>query len=382
MNGIGANQNTDVEQWLYGTYPLIHKIWKHAFTNRYNLSLNLELNCTICKVKPSSGMHYGVKICEADKQFLKRTFHHKIKYPECTKLNNVEICPPRPRGWCQLCRLTACLSAPVNIFMIRVGESSTRGNQTKYNHEETVSIECPPQYNLNIIKPCLEKENSFKHEEPNRYSISLAPSYNYYPSLQSNCIPSTNDKIDSSRFSLGVEEREVAPRLTVKKELLKEAWEEILVFPESSVKKELLEEACLPLDLSRKSKQTEMEDQWYIDELNFVENACNFTNVNDNLEEPLDLTTPGFVSSNCSPNKSWLEKYSKPFLSRSLNELKGRSTPSPGPDGNNKFSINSTVLGNALAQIQGNISVSSLANLSSLSDILSESDKVTTTLSE
>ena len=72
--------------------------------------------CLICNLREHTGPHYGVFMCEADKQFLKRTFHKGFKYAACSKSG----CPPKPRGWCQRCRLAACLSTPLNLAMLRI----------------------------------------------------------------------------------------------------------------------------------------------------------------------------------------------------------------------------------------------------------------------
>ena len=79
MDYKGYTQYSGPESWLYTTYPHLHAIWRQAVTSSDTTTFNLELSCTICKVKPSSGLHYGVKICEADKQFLKRTFHYQLQ---------------------------------------------------------------------------------------------------------------------------------------------------------------------------------------------------------------------------------------------------------------------------------------------------------------
>ena len=77
--------------------------------------------CLICNLREHTGPHYGVFMCEADKQFLKRTFHKGFKYAACSKSG----CPPKPRGWCQRCRLAACLSTPLNLAMLRIANNNT-----------------------------------------------------------------------------------------------------------------------------------------------------------------------------------------------------------------------------------------------------------------
>jgi len=77
---------TGAEQWLQETYPHLYPIWLHSISNTEEYQLNtLELTCSICRIKQSSGLHYGVKMCEADKQFLKRTFHYQIIYSPCAQ---------------------------------------------------------------------------------------------------------------------------------------------------------------------------------------------------------------------------------------------------------------------------------------------------------
>ena len=85
--------------------------------------------CSICQHRPHSGLHYGVLICEAGKQFLKRTFHQQLVYQACMSR---ACCPPRPRGRCQACRLAACLSLPLQVDLVRQGHKQDHqegGNQ-------------------------------------------------------------------------------------------------------------------------------------------------------------------------------------------------------------------------------------------------------------
>lgn len=82
--------------------------------------------CKICQIRPNTGHHYGVKTCEADKQFLKRTFHERQTYKVCTLQ-----CPPRFRGWCQYCRLRSSLLTGINLKMIRIGDRSKKEPRSK-----------------------------------------------------------------------------------------------------------------------------------------------------------------------------------------------------------------------------------------------------------
>merc|ERR1719219_463307 len=131
-------------EWLRETYPTIHAAWTQSFSSQDPSMMTFELTCKICELKPSSGVHYGVKMCEADKQFLKRTFHYQIVYSPCSQ-TDISDCPPRPRGWCQICRLRKCLSFPVNINLIRIGNKTNKSKPR----------EAPPQVSITVIPPPL-----------------------------------------------------------------------------------------------------------------------------------------------------------------------------------------------------------------------------------
>ena len=143
------------EEWLRQTYPHLHAAWLQTFSNLENFNMmNMQLTCMVCQIKPSSGLHYGVKMCEADKQFLKRTFHYQIVYSKCGKEGE---CPPRPRGWCQICRLGRCLSTPVTISMIRIGNKSLPVKQTKKEAAPlfTIKVEVPTQVPQVPLQPSI-----------------------------------------------------------------------------------------------------------------------------------------------------------------------------------------------------------------------------------
>ena len=143
------------EEWLRQTYPHLHAAWLQTFSNLENFNvMNMQLTCMVCQIKPSSGLHYGVKMCEADKQFLKRSFHYQIIYPKCGKEGE---CPPRPRGWCQICRLGRCLSTPVTISMIRIGNKSAPVKQSKKEVVPlfTIKVEVPDQLPEAPLQPSI-----------------------------------------------------------------------------------------------------------------------------------------------------------------------------------------------------------------------------------
>jgi len=387
MEYKGYTQYSGPEAWLYATYPHLHTIWKQAFTSKNTTSLNLELSCTICKVKPSSGQHYGVKICEADKQFLKRTFHYQLKYPPCTR-DGEGVCPPRPRGWCQLCRLRTCLATPINIAMIRVGDKLAGEGKTKKSAKSKKTQEPVPFTIQMAIQPIQE------FQVPEHYSIADWPlAFPPPPAFQ--CYPTATTP---SFYDLPTFYRTPSPQPQDYSNSPSCHEEQNQNYKPDQEVPPVLQE-CLPLDLSMKPEPAIDDDQWYTDELTFAEFPTKLL-LSHPKDEPLDLTTAGSKSN--SPSKScfskpsslgfdfskaslrpsypfWGSDSSKSSLSRpSSADGRIRSTPSPVLEasyGLNKLSVNSTVLGDALAQIQANISASSLANLSSVSDILTDGDK-------
>merc|ERR1712228_952805 len=124
---------------------------------------------------------------------------------------------------------------------------------------------------------------------------------------------------------------------------------------------------CEPIDLSLKRKRKSFEEYTFSEELPFKQ--YRFSD-----EEPIDLSVS---SRNTSASHIKLMNRYDAMWNRS-SDLRLRFTPSPSlENGNsvNKLSVNSTILGDALEQIKANISASSLANLSSISDILPESEK-------
>ena len=374
--------NNGAEAWLHYTYPYLHAIWQQAYTNKdYNTTSTDNNICTMCMVKPSSGTHYGVKICEADKQFLKRTFHYKLVYPPCTK-EGLGVCPPRPRGWCQLCRLRTCLAAPINISMIRVGDIKVGGRKIKKSVKGKQSTEEHSPVTIQMtIQP---KEEHQRHLFPENYTFANWPlAFPPHPAFQ--IYPPTSTT--PSFYDIPSFYRTPSPTFDDHSSLpeSQSVYGGQTQFQDPQQKPY----SVTPLDLSIKPMPVQDDEQWFADELNF-------TNLQTKLlflpsrEEPLDLTTTGSSSASSSarssPNKCLYSKpsflgteFSKSFMSRpSSADGRIRSTPSPVLEasyGLNKLSVNSTVLGDALAQIQANISISSLANLSNVSDILIDGDK-------
>ena len=184
-------------EWLRETYPPIHAVWTESFSSQDPSMMTFELKCMICELKPSTGVHYGVKMCEADKQFLKRTFHYRIVYSDCKK--DLAVCPPRPRGWCQMCRLRKCLSLPVNINLIRIGNKT---NKSKVKEE-------PTQISITVIPPPvpLVEQTEFSNLD---YNIKSLPSLEFFQYREPRLIP--DYQIDCSQpLDLSVKRRETPP---------------------------------------------------------------------------------------------------------------------------------------------------------------------------
>eukprot|EP00092_Neocalanus_flemingeri_P023833 GFUD01025858.1.p1 GENE.GFUD01025858.1~~GFUD01025858.1.p1 ORF type:complete len:374 (-),score=72.16 GFUD01025858.1:8-1129(-) len=361
-------QYSGAEAWLHATYPHLHAVWTQAIANRdFSITFNNILRniCTICNVKPISGTHYGVKICEADKQFLKRTFHYQIVYSPCTK-EGEGVCPPRPRGWCQMCRLRFCMATPIKISMMRIGDKAAGGGK-----KSSAKPNKPPEsfsFQMTIQQP--KQEFAF----PENYSLSDWPlAFPPPSSVQFPPFTTTPSFYDIPSFyrtpSPTLEEHSSLPSFYAEQKPCHKSDPKV-------------SQDCTPLDLSVKPRPSQNTEQWFTDELIFTDCPTKLL-VLPPREEPLDLTTASSASN--SPTKSLFSKpslfgldISRSSMSRpSSADGRIRSTPSPVLEasyGLNKLSVNSTVLGDALALIQANISESSLANLSSVSDILNRSD--------
>jgi len=413
---------TGAEQWLQETYPHLYPIWADAVSNTEQQQLiNMELACNICRIKPSSGLHYGVKMCEADKQFLKRTFHYQIIYTPCAQGGN-GVCPPRPRGWCQICRLRRCLSTPVMIGMIRVGNKSLKSRSSnsspaphtgteplftiKVEQNQAVETQTLPLLASHRASPqsyeeLLEaKEHNFIHYEtaPVQHSVSSVYKREVTPSFSYN-----EEFVYSSRLKSELQYGDYISRVN-------DATNHYNPYPTTSIHPTSLHPSLnggifqnsinsvseavedQPLDLSLKTglgMRKWKEAEWYEQEP--LEASAEFPSgiVYVDYEEPLDL----------SPLSNHTDPYEATDYSLSRDPSRPSSTDSgyypnlrtPSPtlessrlDGSqgisrlsvsiNKLSVNSALLGDALSRIQANISMtSSLVNLSSVSDILSES---------
>jgi len=420
---------TGAEQWLQETYPHLYPIWADAVSNTEQQQLiNMELACNICRIKPSSGLHYGVKMCEADKQFLKRTFHYQIIYTPCSQGGN-GVCPPRPRGWCQICRLRRCLSTPVMIGMIRVGNKSLKSrssnsspapqtyteplftikveqNQAVETHAQTLpllaSSRASPQSYEELLE-AKEPNNYIRYETApvqyqHQHSVSSVYNRDVTPSFSCNGEFEYSSRLRSevhygdyiSRVNDATNLYNPYPNTSIQSTSRQQSLNGSIFQNSVNSMSEAAEDQ--PLDLSLKTglrTRTWKEVEWYEQEP--LEASAEFPSgiVYVDYEEPLDL----------SPLSNHTDPYEATDYSLSRDPSRPSSTDSgyypnlrtPSPtlessrlDGSqgisrlsvsiNKLSVNSALLGDALSRIQANISMtSSLVNLSSVSDILSES---------
>lgn len=135
---------TEAEMWLKKTYPEVYMDWLSAYLSPSargrgrNKEKESVPECRVCFIRPNTGLHYGVYTCEADKQFLKRTFHERQTYKYCGLQ-----CPPRFRGWCQYCRLRSSLNTGINLKMIRIGNQENKSPRAR-KPKKDCKTKCEP----------------------------------------------------------------------------------------------------------------------------------------------------------------------------------------------------------------------------------------------
>ena len=162
VSPLPANRNNrkmyvGAEAWLKETSPDLYKVWKNACKIP---NITDGFLCSVCKLKPGA-VHYGVRLCEAEKQFIKRTFHMMVTYPPCT---DQQKCPPRTRGWCQACRIRACLARPIDFSLVRVGKMFMR---SKVASDRYSTITSPPPLSKNTPPPpTTDPFANIKHQDP------------------------------------------------------------------------------------------------------------------------------------------------------------------------------------------------------------------------
>jgi len=147
-----------VEVWLQDIYPELYNIWKEVCRAPPPKPSQTDL-CSVCKLKPVEGINYGVGVCQADRHFIKRTFNSRLAYPPCSA-GGTCLPNPRPRGWCQPCRLKAVLSTPINIGLIRIGNNTQL--ERSFENEERKSPSSQDEKDNCSIKPDIEHNQNRK----------------------------------------------------------------------------------------------------------------------------------------------------------------------------------------------------------------------------
>jgi len=251
-----------------------------------------------------------------------------------------------------MCRLQTCLANPVNIAMIRVGEKVKKSKKETKTREQTIytttnmSLFHNQQFQASIYNssPDVKEWVSTLYTSP-----KATCQYLHYP------IPYDMYSTDQPHSSLSTFDIEA---------------EKLLV--ESA-------DDC-PLDLRTNKVQVDDEDdvdEWFRQEVAFTE-----LQTQQSRSDNFDVSTFSSFDSNSFTfsKREDLSRTESSILasSRSIANCSAPTTPSLEMEssyGVNKLSVNSTILGHALAQVQSSISMSSsLANLSSVSDILTEAD--------
>ena len=189
----------EAELWLRTAYPLLHQEYQKSTPS--SPSTTSSTICLICLLRPHSGLHYGLPTCEGDKQFLKRTFHERIVYSLCLE---EEICEPRPRGWCQYCRLRRCLVSGVNLSLVRVGEARVRGG-TKRTREQANWInknQVPPMYVPMPQQMMYQPYQVFVKNETDRFWLRPPGNpFPFFPPSSSPYLSSNPMAVSEARFS-------------------------------------------------------------------------------------------------------------------------------------------------------------------------------------
>ena len=240
-----------------------------------------------------------------------------------------------------MCRLQTCLANPVNIAMIRVGD------KVKKSKKETKTRE-PTTYTTTNIS-LFQNQPDVKEWVSTLYTSPTATyQYLHYPTVPNDMHSTDQPHSSFSTFDIEAEK------------LLVESADD-----------------C-PLDLRTNKVQVDNDvDEWFRQEVAFTE-----LQTQQSRSDNFDVSTFSSFDSNSFTfsKREDLSRTESLVLASSISiaNCSAPTTPSLEMEsscGVNKLSVNSTILGHALAQVQSSISMSSsLANLSSVSDILTEAD--------
>ena len=250
-----------------------------------------------------------------------------------------------------MCRLQTCLANPVNIAMIRVGEKVKKSKkESKPREPTTYTTTNKSLFQNQQFQAPIYYSSPVKEWVSTLYTSPTATyQYLHYP------IPYDSSSTDQPHSSFSTFDIEA---------------EKLLV--ESA-------DDC-PLDLRTNKVQVDDDDdvdEWFRQEVAFTE-----LQTQQSRSDNFDVSTFSSFDSNSFTfsKREDLSRTESLVLASSISiaNCSAPTTPSPEMEssyGVNKLSVNSTILGHALAQVQSSISMSSsLANLSSVSDILTEAD--------
>jgi len=180
----------EAERWLSTAYPYLHQEYLLASPPPSQPTTT----CPICCLRPHNGLHYGLHTCEGDKQFLKRTFHERIIYERCLE----GTCLPRPRGWCQYCRLRRSLVSGVNLNLVRVGEARLKRGTKRTRDPLPVPIgtegayrQIPPIYPQQHSQVSYQQYHSFLPNQDDKFWMNPPVNPSVFPPMSVNPISLT-----------------------------------------------------------------------------------------------------------------------------------------------------------------------------------------------
>jgi len=306
---------TEAETWLEVTYPELVEDWREAYLALLDPSEPAKKECRICSIRPNTGLHYGVHTCEADKQFLKRTFHERQAYKVCNL-----FCPPRLRGWCQYCRLRFSLRTGINLKMIRITKKKPSKQRKQRVKQKSASPPVRPK-----ISPGAEMYNPFRPYLDNDPDPDMKPASASVPFLEQ--LPSYYNPLAFYQQQLSVNYwNQIQSQMQVSG--LSFCGPPAVRVPNCEILSERSTSPCqvVPLDLSWSSSSS-------------------------SSQTPSRPSSAGSYCSRTSPSDSQAGEMATSF---------------------NKLSVNSAVLQEALSMVHSTLSPGRFQDLSSVSDVLSE----------
>ena len=96
----------------------------------------LNQACSVCKLRVSSTFSYGLALCEADRQFLFRTFSQQPQFSRCETL-----CPITASQRCDYSRLRTCLTTKGFKFFVQASTQHLISNEVASERKRKYSGE-------------------------------------------------------------------------------------------------------------------------------------------------------------------------------------------------------------------------------------------------